>query len=132
MDMDEETIKTLSKVDLPRLEALRDKYEALGDQQSVSGIVRAIHTKGQVQTEELSRCGKLFEHHHIDPRNGQHSFTYTGDMAEFMAPFVRPPMTCRINRGIGTGENSPEAKALRASQVTVTLKPGETVKVVKG
>ena len=130
--MDEETIKTLSKVDLPRLEALRDKYEALGDQQSVSGIVRAIHTKGQVQTEELSRCGKLFEHHHVDPRNGQHSFTYTGDIAKFMEPFVLPPIVFKFNTAAFTGENSPEAKALRTSQVTVTLKPGETVKVVKG
>lgn len=129
--MNHETINIISKLDLNQIGALRDKYEAAGDQQSVAGCIRALQTKGAVQTEELAHSGRLIEHHHVDPRNGQHSFTYTGDIGAFMAPFMRPPEVCKFNYGAFTGENSPEAKALRASQVTVTLKPGERVQVVK-
>jgi hypothetical protein len=84
---------------------------------------------GQTGDEQI-RC--LIEHRHVDPYTGKVFYDYTGDIAAFMAPFVQPSHTCKIDVAAFTGENSPEAKALRASQVTVTLKPGETVQVVKG
>ncbi len=128
--MNLDTISTLSRLDLAHLENLRDHYEARGDQQNVSGVIRAINTKGEVQTEELANSGRLLKHRNVDPETGRVSHTFTGDPAAWMKDFTIGATVCQIDRNAYTGENSPAAKALRASQVTVALKPGETVRVV--
>jgi hypothetical protein len=130
--MNLDTISTLSRLDLAHLESMRDHYNALGDHQNAAGVVAAITRMGAEQTQELADSGRLIAHRRVDPDNNRVIHTYTGDISAFMAPFVLGAAVCQMDRNAYTGENSPEAKALRASQVTVTLKPGETVQVVKG
>ena len=114
--MNLDTIATLAKLDLPRLESLRDHYNSLGDHQNAAGVVAAITRMGAEQTQELANSGRLIAHRRVDPDNNRVVHTYTGDILVFMAPFMTGGAVCRVDRNICTGENSPEAKALAAKQ----------------
>jgi hypothetical protein len=125
------TADILSKFDLGTLEKLRDAYDARHDRQKAADVRFAIDKLGVIQTEELSNCGKLFHHRNYDENTGRITHSWTGDSSVWRILFEHPGVPCRLDSEMCTGANSPEAKALAASRVTVQLKPGERVQVVK-
>ena len=58
--MNENAVAILEEVGLAQLEKLRDTYDARQDRQGAAVVRAAIERRGAVQTEELSRCGRLF------------------------------------------------------------------------
>lgn len=129
--MSETVVDTLSKLGLPALERLRDTYEARNDRQNAELVRSAIGKHGAVQTEELSNCGQLFQHRNYDPNTGRITHTYTGDCMAWLKDFTSQGASGSINYNLGTGANSPEAKARAAATVTTVLAPGERVQIVK-
>lgn len=132
--MNENAVAILEEVGLAQLEKLRDTYDARQDRQGAAVVRAAIERRGAVQTEELSRCGRLFPHKvQLDPSGlgMRPAIAYTGDPAAWLAPFLLPGASGRMNVELFTGANSPGAKALARQTVTVALKPGERVQVVR-
>jgi hypothetical protein len=128
--MSESVVDTLSKLGLPALEKLQAEYVARADTQGAEMVRSAIGKKGHVQTAELFNSGQLFHQRNYDPDTGRITHTYTGDPKTWMREYESQGASGYINRQSCTGANSQEAKELRASQVTVTLKPGESVRVI--
>jgi hypothetical protein len=129
----EEMLSAFAHLSVQALDKLLGTYEARNDSVN-AGIVReALANKQTVQTDELSRCGKLFKHTHHDPETGRVTHTFTGDIRAAFAPFMEGagPITARMDWKSFTGRNSPQARSRAASQMTVTVGPGEMVQVVK-
>ena len=129
----EDNIDALSHCSPEALDKLYDDSMARNDSYN-AGIAReALARHGQVQTNELSKCGRLFEHRKVDPYTGRVTYEYTGDPRAFLAPFAEGagPIIARMDARNFTGRNSPQARAYAATQQTVTVGPGERVQVVK-
>lgn len=101
---------------LHQLEELRDRYAVRKDWQKVEQVRSAINKLGEVQTNELAHCGRLFKHRHYDPETGRVWHTWTGDNAAWMSHFQSPPMTVRVDTNLFTGKNSEAGKALAAKR----------------
>jgi hypothetical protein len=97
---------------LDQLEQLRDTYEARHDKQHANLVRDAINRKGEVQTRELSNCGKLFKHRHYDEETGRTWHTYTGDNMYWMKEYMSGPIIVRMDAGMFTGKNSEVGKAM--------------------
>jgi len=128
---DENTINAIRHLDLVQLEGLRDLYEARHDSANAATVREAISRKGTVQTDELWRSGQLFAHKSEPDDTGRRVTTWTGDPAAWMKHFTQGPITVRMDAKNFSGENSPEARAIRAETVHIRLKPGERIQVVK-
>jgi hypothetical protein len=81
--------------DLPLLHQSLQKYEARGDQKMTKAVVTELQRRvgsRPVQTQELSNCGQLFEHQvRMDDNTGRTATMYSGDVGEFLAPFLLAP-----------------------------------------
>lgn len=131
--MSETKLAILAKLGLVALETLRETYEARHDSQGAADVRAAIDRLGKVQTEELTNSGKLFARRvELDPSGlgTRPALQYVGDPMAWMSHFTSQGATARIDRGLFSGANSAEAKARAATQITVTVKPGQTVRVV--
>ncbi len=123
--MNEDTIAVLEACDLSQLEALRDKYAARHDSARVAEVRAAIDRKGLVQTDELSRSGKLFAHKiDMGDDSGRKMTTWTGDSSVWMRAFQTGPIVGRIDPQL-----LDEAKSGKPQ--TVRLRHGERVVVTK-
>jgi hypothetical protein len=107
----------MARWDVGMLDQLQQHYRAAGDAVGVARVDAAFAKKELdfiPQTTEISNCGRLFRQRHLDPETNQPSFTYTGDIGEFLKPFTTGATTGKINRDICSGENAPEARARAA------------------
>ena len=129
----DELLAMYSHFTLDELNKAHHSYTARNDGAGAATVQEAISRYGSVQTDDLARCGKLFEHRNVDPYSGRVSYTYTGDIGAFLAPHAEGagPITAKFNRDTYAGRNSGFARAYAATQQTVTVRPGEKVMVVK-
>lgn len=95
---DPNVIAAVKQLPLASLDELREKFRGKGDVAGVALVDLALEGKQAVQTSELSQCGQLFRHKIVDDYSGQTKHVFTGDIAEFMRPFVlADPMTGRFD-----------------------------------
>ncbi len=110
---------------LDQLEKLRDKREARNDRAGADAIRAAIGRRGAVQTDELSRSGKLFAHKTVmNDDSGRTMTTWTGDSSVWMRAFQTGPIVGSLNR-----ELLDEAKSGKPQ--TVRLRHGERISIIK-
>jgi hypothetical protein len=110
-------IEEMARWDVGMLDQLQQHYRAAGDAVGAARVDAAFAKKELdfiPQTTEISNCGRLFRQRHLDPETNQLSFTYTGDIGEFIKPFTSGATTGKINRELCSGENAPEARARAA------------------
>lgn len=126
-----EVIAAMVNLPIEDLDRLRARYTAVNDTAGVARVDSAVALMGSVQSEALSHSGRLFRQRQADPDTGRVTHTFTGDPSVWMEPFVRGPVHGRISTELFTGENSPEAKDLKARTVKTVLNVGERVIVVR-
>lgn len=126
--------ETLDAFDIPQLERLHAAYTARNDAAAAAAVSEAMRRRGQHQTPDMADCGRLFERRvELDPSGlgVRPAIAFTGDIAAFMEPFMRPGLTCRLDESLFRGENSPEAQMARRETVSVRLRPGERIQILK-
>lgn len=98
------------------LDKMRVHYETRKDYQMMERVRSAINRKGNVQTPELSNCGRLFKHRHYDEETGRVTHSWTGDNMAWMQHFMSNGAVGRIDAGLCTGKNSEVGKAWQAKR----------------
>lgn len=83
--------------DLATLEKLRDRYAGRGESAKAKDVSAAIARFGAVQTDELSRSGKLFAHDSPRDNSGRVTTSYTGDNGAWMSLFMSGARVGKIN-----------------------------------
>jgi hypothetical protein len=99
------------KLDVVELDNLQQRYAKNNDRSGVALIDRVLAAKGPpAQTEKLSHCGRLYKNSRTDPETGRLTHSWTGDWFAGFSPFMlTDPQMVRVNRGLFSGANGPEA-----------------------
>ena len=93
-------MKELDCFPLDQLENLRDRYLARNDSTKARLVRDAISRRGAVQTQELSRCGKLFAVELPRDATGRVVTVFHGDNAAWMNMFMSGGVIGKVDHAL--------------------------------